>query len=274
MNGHDATIETAAAGTPHRGRVLAAVFPHADDFALFAGGLIAKLVREGYAAFLIRASNDEMDSYDMDPDRTAAANRADTEAMARVLGARKVYHLGYRNHYLDGVPQSEFRHRLIALFRFLRVDTAVTFDPYGSYEENPDHTATARAVEAACWMAGGPLDLPEHRDMGLAPRAVEERYYAARGPQLVNRVVDVSGVIDGKRGAIGACRTQVRHMALRHRDGMVRRGETLPDALRGDEDALIAWFTEERLLEATRRTGRDYGMAFAETYHHTGPGDA
>ena len=39
----------------------------------------------------------------------------------------------------------------------LKVDTVFSYDPWGHYEENPDHYVTAQAVEAACWMSGGKL---------------------------------------------------------------------------------------------------------------------
>jgi len=47
-------------------------------------------------------------------------------------------------------------------------------------------------------MAGGGKDYPEHFAAGLEPHAVRERYYFARGPQLVNRVVDVAATVDRK----------------------------------------------------------------------------
>ena len=80
----------------------------------------------------------------------------------------------------------------------MKVDTVICYDPWGHYEENPDHYVSAQCVEAACWMAGGRWDLPEHFEAGLEPHAVKEKYYFARGPQLVNRVVDISAVIDQK----------------------------------------------------------------------------
>ena len=40
-------------------------------------------------------------------------------------------------------------------------------------------------------MSSGLLDFPEQFDAGLKPHAVSEKYYFARGPQLVNRVVDI-----------------------------------------------------------------------------------
>ena len=36
------------AGSPHAGKVLAAIQPHSDDIALLCAGTVAKLVGEGY----------------------------------------------------------------------------------------------------------------------------------------------------------------------------------------------------------------------------------
>src|SRR6266849_4631148 len=41
-------FERAAAGTPHKGKVLAAIQAHSDDIPLSASGTVAKLVKEGY----------------------------------------------------------------------------------------------------------------------------------------------------------------------------------------------------------------------------------
>ena len=51
-------LERAAAGTPHQGKVLLAVQAHSDDIPLSAAGTVAKLVKEGYTGYLIRATND------------------------------------------------------------------------------------------------------------------------------------------------------------------------------------------------------------------------
>jgi LmbE family N-acetylglucosaminyl deacetylase len=122
--------------------------------------------------------------------------------MVKTIGLKKSYDLGYRNHRLDDVSRTELRGRLIFLFRLLKVDTVFSYDPWGHYEENPDHYVTAQAVEAACWMASGALDFPEQFDAGLKPHAVAEKYYFARGPQQVNRVVDISGFLPQKIAAI------------------------------------------------------------------------
>ncbi len=62
---HPVTIEHPQPGQPHRGKVLATIAPHSDDHSILAGGTIAKLIAEGYTGYLIRTSNDEMDSYDL-----------------------------------------------------------------------------------------------------------------------------------------------------------------------------------------------------------------
>src|SRR6516165_6499630 len=53
-------LERAADGTPHQGKVLLAVQAHSDDIPLTAAGTVAKLVKEGYTGYLLRATNDDM----------------------------------------------------------------------------------------------------------------------------------------------------------------------------------------------------------------------
>mgnify|MGYP006145197857 CR=1 FL=1 len=79
-------------------------------------------------------------------------NIVDNEAVARALGLKKVFDLGYRNHMMDNYSMQDIRGRLIFLFRVLKVDTIISYDPWGHYEENPDHYVTARAVEAAMFL--------------------------------------------------------------------------------------------------------------------------
>jgi len=205
-------IEAWEKGAPHKGKVCAAVFPHSDDFSIAVGGLIIKLIGEGYTGYFIRTSNDEMDSYDLTAGETMFRIEQETQEVAEFFGIRKVYDLNYKNHYMDHALLTEMRHRLITLFRFLKVDTVISFDPWGHYEENPDHYITAMAVEQACWMSGRQLDLPELKDMGIAPRFVREKYYFARGPQESNRLIDISGVIDKKADAIEMHRTPIDNM--------------------------------------------------------------
>ena len=57
---NDVPLERMTAGSPHRGKVLLAIQAHSDDIPLMAAGTVAKLVREGYTGYLVRATNDDM----------------------------------------------------------------------------------------------------------------------------------------------------------------------------------------------------------------------
>jgi LmbE family N-acetylglucosaminyl deacetylase len=263
-------IERAQSGKPHAGKVLATIAPHSDDHSILAGGTIAKLIEEGYTGYLIRTSNDEMDSYDLSVGQTVAANESDNERMANVLGIKQVFDLNYRNHALDDAPRGELRCRLIFLIRLLKIDTIFSYDPWGHYEENPDHYVTAQAIEAACWMAAGHLDFPEHFAAGLKPHAVREKYYYARGPQQVNRVVDISGTMEKKLAAIRANRTMLGHMVGEFRDELAQRTLKLPE-LEGDPDEAIKAYVDLRFRAGFAKRGKPYGLAYAEQFHYIGP---
>ena len=84
---------------------------------------------------------------------------------------------------MDEILRVEMQARLVHLIRLLKIDTIVCYDPWGIYEENPDHYVTAQVVEAACWMARMDSRFPEQLVAGLQPHAVKKKYYFARGPQ-------------------------------------------------------------------------------------------
>lgn len=266
----DIHIERANAGSPHAGKVLALITPHLDDGPIFAGGAIAKLLNEGYTGYLIRTSNDEKDSFQLTLGETVLANERDTDGFVKTMGMKRAFDLGYRNHRMDDVGRTELRGRLIFLFRLLRVDTVFSYDPWGHYEENPDHYVTAQAVEAACWMAGGNLDLPEHFAAGLKPQSVSEKYYFARGPQLVNRVVDISTTFQKKVSCIRSCRTMVNHMVKDLQVSLAARKLKLP-ALEGGEDRAIEEYIKLAFESRDAEIGRRHGMRYAEEFHYIGP---
>ncbi len=264
-------IERAAAGRPRAGTVLAAIQPHSDDIPIFAAGLVAKLIAEGCTGYLIRTTNDEAAGPGGAGD-TVLANERDNHEVARILGLKQVFDLNYRNHRMDGIQELEYRARLIFLFRMLKVDIVVCYDPWGHYEENPDHYITAQGVEAACWMAAGSKDYPEHFAAGFEPHAVKEKYYFARGPQLVNRIVDIGSVIDKKVEVNLANKAQgpAGENGARLRRSLAQRGLRLP-LLGGNDDTANREYVKQFVLARDRETGRRHGLEWAEPYHYIGP---
>jgi LmbE family N-acetylglucosaminyl deacetylase len=265
------TVERPAQGTPHQGKVLALITPHLDDGPIFAFGTIAKLLREGYTGYLIRTSNDEKDSYQMTPGETVLANERDARALAKATGLKNVFDLGYRNHRMDDVSRIEIRARLIFLFRLLKVDTIFSYDPWDHYEENPDHYVTAQSVEAACWMAGGAKDFPEHFEAGLKPHSVSDKYYFARGPQqLVNRVVDIGPTMEAKRVAIRGCRTMLLHMVKDVNASLTARKLKIPE-FSGPDDQAIDAYIKAVFEPRDAATGSRHGLTYAEEFHYIAP---
>ena len=106
-------VEKPKSGQPHKGKVLAAIQPHCDDIPIFAGGTVAKLIREGYTGYLIRTSNDDHAGRGASVGEVILNNEKDNAKVAEALGLKKVFDLGYRNHRMDNISIQELRGRLI-----------------------------------------------------------------------------------------------------------------------------------------------------------------
>ena len=258
-------------GQPHSGKVLAVIQPHCDDIPIYAAGTVAKLIYEGYTGYLIRTSNDEAAGAGASMGERVLNNEKDNAEVAKVLGLKKTYDLNYSNHRMDEYNIQEIKGRLIFLFRLLKIDTLICYDPWGHYEENPDHYITAMAVEAARWMAGMGTDYPEQLEV-VKPHTVREMYYFARGPQLVNRVVDISKFIDIKAESNVVCKTQGPggDNGARLRKRLAKEGKKL--AILGDDDQTANInYIKEFVLDHDKINGEKYGLDWAECFHYIGP---
>ena len=270
-----AVIERRQSGKPHQGKVLAAIQPHCDDIPIFAGGTVLKLIDEGYTGYLITLSDDSMAGSGTSYGEIVLKNERDTVEVAKRLKCKDGIFLNYPNHNMDAWPVIEIRARLVFLFRALKVDTVLVYDPSALYERNPDHYVTARAVEWAAAIAGTQWDYPEHFLAGLKPHSPKERYYFARGPQLVNRVVDISHYIDDKVFANMANVTQgpAGETGARLRRTLAERGKKLP--LLGDnDDTANRQYTKHFALARDRARGETHGLEYAEYFHYIGPDES
>ncbi|MBI1897250.1 MAG: PIG-L family deacetylase [Acidobacteria bacterium] len=271
----ETTIERRQAGKPHKGKVLIGIQPHCDDIPIFAGGTFLKLVDEGYTGYLITMSDDSMAGSGTSYGDIILKNERDTVEVAKRLGCNDSFFLKYPNHSMDAWPIVEMRARLVFLFRLLKADTVMVYDPSALYERNPDHYVTARAVEWAAAIAGTRWDYPEHFKAGLTPHAPKERYYFARGPQLVNRVVDISQFIDQKAYVNMANVTQgpAGNTGARLRRRLAEQGRRLP-LLGNDDDTANRLYTKHFALSRDRVRGQAHGLDYAEYFHYIGPDES
>jgi LmbE family N-acetylglucosaminyl deacetylase len=273
----EVVFEGRAEGRPHAGKVLLAVQAHSDDIPLSAAGTVAKLIEEGYTGYLVRATNDDMgDAPGLGIDGSIGehvlGNERDNAKLVPILGLKGHFDLNYNNHYMGGIAFNELMCRLVLIVRLVKPDTVISWDPWAHDEENPDHHMTARAVEAACWIAGRKHDYPEQLAAGLTVHTVNDKYYFARRPE-VTRVVDISQVIDKK---VEANRANVAKgpggtNGSRLKAELAAKGLRLP--LLGDDDATADRnYIKEFVLARNRTLGRQYGVEYAEAFHYVGRG--
>ena len=271
-------IEREQQGKPHAGKVLAAIQPHSDDIPIFAGGLVSKLIHEGYKGYLIRTTNDDSAGSGRTRGETMLNDERDTAAVAKALGLEKVYDLSYRNHNLDEINMKEITARFVFLIRLLKIDTIISYDPWVPYDNNPDHYLTARAVEAAYT---GRWDYPEQLDV-VQPHGISERYYfTRRGPQFINRIVEITSHIDTKVRANMCNVTQGPggHHGRRLKQRLAQQGVKLPILGDTDESADFNYIKHivldldsevHRLTPSDREVGRPFGLEWAERYYYRG----
>jgi len=266
------TIERRRTGKPRQGQVVVAIQPHCDDVPIFAAGTVLKLIDEGCTGYLITMSDDSMAGSGATYGEIIHKNEQDTMEVAKRLGCKDVFFLKYPNHSMDAWPIVEMRARLTFLFRFVKADIIVVYDPSSLYERNPDHYVTARAVEWAAAISGAHWDYPEHFKAGLVPHGPKERYYFARGPQLVNRVVDISDFIDQKVNVNLANTTQgpAGNTGSSIRKQLASQGKRLP-ILGADDETANRQYTKHFALARDRVRGQAHGLEYAEYFHYIGP---
>ena len=264
----EVVVERDQANRPHQGKVFVAVHAHLDDIPYYAAGLCAKLIREGYTGYLIRTSNDEKRG-GQSTAKNILSNEQEHLRMAQAIGFKDVFDFYYQNHEMNGISSLDIRGRMIFIFRAVKANTVVSFNPWGHGEENPDHWVTGKAVEEAAWMAGVETDYPEHIDAGFAPCEILERYYFyAREGQPYNRVVDISPHIEKKIDSLIECRSQGGgDLGSKLRARLAREGKRLP-LLGNDDRTADREYARQFLLDADRELGKAHNLPFAERFFY------
>jgi LmbE family N-acetylglucosaminyl deacetylase len=260
-------LERAMPGKANNGRVFIAVHSHLDDVPRYCAGTLAKLVREGYTGFIIRASNDEQRGAG-----SAAQNIQSCESehvtMAAGLGIKGIFDLYYRDQCMNSISTQEFRFRLVLLFRYLKPDTVFSFPPWGEGEDDPDHRATGLVAEEACRMSGADAAYRELAEAGLRPHRVHERYYfVCRPGQAFNRVVDIGSTIEQKIAAVAKCHSGGGGKGSRLRAALAREGRRL--AILGDNDqSADREYVRRFMMKEHEALGKRYGVRFAEAFYY------
>lgn len=240
------------------GRTALVIVPHADDAAAFCGGTLAKLAAAGWRVVIVRVTDDSKDSLHLSTSETIQRNHDELREAAEILGAAEVIDLGFETDTLGDASELELRESFVRLIRQHRPYAVFGFDPFGLYEGNLDHVATARAVEEAFWTACFDKHYPGHLAVGLEPFAVCERWYFARRLPEVTHYEDVTEFLERKIDAFCAHRTMVANlvnMTALQVDTWGRRVPLLETARAGDPRPFLAAGIEAQAEEHARAAG-------------------
>lgn len=250
---------------PGDGRTLLLVVAHADDPALFVGGVVVLWAQAGWRIVCLRVTDDRWDSVDLDEDETIRRNAAEFRDAARMLGMAEVHDLGWQTDVLGDASRTALRERIIHAIRRFRPYGIVTFDPDSMfYEDNLDHRVLAQAVDEAYWTAQFDKHHPEHFVDGLAPHGAYERWYFGRTVLSVTHVFDTTSVLETQLEAILCHRTPLANMARQYALQSQTAGlaSTLIERAEGGEHRPLF---ETLLRRSAAAKGAPFGLAAAET---------
>ncbi len=149
---------------------------HPDDESFGVGGTLAQYAAAGDKVYYICGTRGEVG--EVPPEMLKGfASIADLRShelkcAAEIIGLADVIYLGYRDSGMAGTednkhpqalaaaPLDEVAGRIVAIFRRLKPEVVITFDPIGGYH-HPDHVAMHHATVMAFKAAGDPRQYPK-----------------------------------------------------------------------------------------------------------------
>jgi LmbE family N-acetylglucosaminyl deacetylase len=242
---------------------------HADDLEFMAAGTVIRLVEKGYRTYEVIATDNSKGSYELTADELVAASEEEAKEAAAVLGLDDVFFLRYRDGELSDVRLNELREKFMRIIRQVQADVLMTWDPFAPYETHPDHRMVGMAATEAADFASLPLYHPEHMEQKLEPWYVGERYYFAKHPVGVNKIVDISGQIDRKIEALCKHECQMKLTIDAIKIEVQAAGISIP-ALSGLKREDYRVLVDAGVRKACADAGKKIGVDYAEEFRYEG----
>jgi LmbE family N-acetylglucosaminyl deacetylase len=263
-------------------RVVLVITADASDYILAAGGAIAAMIEDGAAAYLIRTTNDEKDSWELSPEETARRYSDESEQAAKILGIQEVISLGYRAGELAAVSHTELRDRLMFYVRLYKPAVLFLPNPYAEYVEVVDRFYTGKAAEEAQRVAALENFQPPFSTVGLTTHIVGELYYYAQPfdprrrepegtPTFVPqpKTVGISTTFEKKLRAAQALYTANYSMTMHIKKRLDNTGRRLP-LLETVNSESVNQLVEINLRKLAEIAARDTSYELAEEFHYAG----
>jgi LmbE family N-acetylglucosaminyl deacetylase len=187
-------------------RTAVAVCAHPDDLEFFCGGSIRKMADEGWQISLIIATDGDRGSHDPASSRHlyASTRREECRAAAWLLGLASMEFLGHEDGDLQNVRH--LRAELTRLYRILKPEVLITFDPWKRYELHPDHREIGLAALDARLQARLPHFHPDQLRDGLDPWTITD--IVLFNTDEADYFIDISATFDAKLEALRAHTSQ------------------------------------------------------------------
>jgi len=211
LNLEEAMTEEQRTGVaPARAMVVVA---HPDDAEFMCGGTVARWASEGSEiVYVLGTSGDKgSDAEQMTHDQLIETREREQREAARILGAKQVEFLGFRDAELE--PNLALRRAITRMIRLHRPDAVICQDPTNRWEgqwyiQHPDHLAMGEATLAAIFpSARDRLTFPDLLAEGLEPHKATEVYLA--NPREPDVWIDIGDFMNRKLEALAAHTSQL-----------------------------------------------------------------
>ncbi len=194
----------------HEARTAVAVCAHPDDLEYYCGGSVRRMTDDGWNICLVIATDGDRGSHDPASSRhlTACIRRDEARSAAQLLGISRIEFMGNDDGELRSAQS--LRADLTRLYRSVRAERLITFDPWKKYELHPDHREIGWAALDARLQARLPHFHSDQLRDGLTTWTISEiLLFNTDEPDYF---VDISTTLERKLEALRAHVSQWEHI--------------------------------------------------------------